>query len=402
MINAQDIMEMEMKHEARTYQKFPVVAAKASGSTIWDVNGRDYVDLSSGYGVAILGYNNQKILNAIMKQFNTVSILHSSIYNETRANFLEKLSSITPKNTTTFYLGNSGTEAIEASMKAAIKYTGRKHMISMRNGYHGKTLGSLSLTHSEKYTRSFKDFIYNGVQFVDYGDANAIRELPNLDEIAAVFVEPVQGEGGIIFPGNEYLKELREITEEYGILLIVDEIQSGLGRTGKMWAHQWSQIEPDIITIGKGIGGGIPLGIAAGTEEIMNSLKLGEMSSTLGGNPLACAAGIEVLNQLNEELLSEVTRKGKYMISRLSQSLSESRIVREIRGIGMMQAISLKVKFIPVLMNMIHNGVIPLYSGISIIRMLPPYVISDSEIDLAVDRITSSVNEFENGTGVTQ
>ena len=144
------------------------------------------------------------------------------------------------------------------------------------------------------------------------------------------------------------------------------------------------------------------MGIAAGTEEIMNSLKLGEMSSTLGGNPLACAAGIEVLNQLNEELLSEVTRKGKYMISRLSQSLSESRIVREIRGIGMMQAISLKVKFIPVLMNMIRNGVIPLYSGISIIRMLPPYVISDSEIDLAVDRIILSVNEFENGTGVTQ
>lgn len=399
MITAQNIMDLEMEHEAKTYQKLPVVASRASGSIIWDVNGKDYVDLSSGYGVAILGYNNHRIMNAIMEQFNTVSILHSSLYNETRADFLEKLSSVVPKNTTSFYLGNSGTEAIEASMKAAMKFTGRKLLVSMKNGYHGKTLGSLAITHSEKYTRSFRDVIYKGVRFVDYGDANAIRELPNLNEIAAVFVEPVQGEGGIILPGSEYLKELREITEEHGILLIADEIQSGLGRTGKMWAHQWSGVEPDIMTIGKGIGGGIPMGIAAGEEEIMNSLTLGEMSSTLGGNPLACAAGIEVLNQLSKELLSEVTRKGKYMISRLSQSLSDSRIVREVRGIGMMQAISLRVKFIPVLMNMIQNGVIPLYSGISIIRLLPPYVISDSEIDIAVNRIASSINEFENGTG---
>ncbi|MCW6169433.1 MAG: aminotransferase class III-fold pyridoxal phosphate-dependent enzyme [Thermoplasmatales archaeon] len=399
MITAQNIMDLEIEHEAKTYQKLPVVASRASGSIIWDVNGKDYVDLSSGYGVAILGYNNHRIMNAIMEQFNTVSILHSSLYNETRADFLEKLSSVVPKNITSFYLGNSGTEAIEASMKAAIKFTGRKLLVSMKNGYHGKTLGSLAITHSEKYTRSFRDVIYKGVQFVDYGDANAIRELPNLNEIAAVFVEPVQGEGGIILPGSEYLKELREITEEHGILLIADEIQSGLGRTGKMWAHQWSGVEPDIMTIGKGIGGGIPMGIAAGEEEIMNSLTLGEMSSTLGGNPLACAAGIEVLNQLSKELLSEVTRKGKYMISRLSQSLSDSKIVREVRGIGMMQAISLRVKFIPVLMNMIQNGVIPLYSGISIIRLLPPYIISDSEIDIAVNRITSSINEFENGTG---
>ncbi len=399
MISTKEVFDNEEKYEAKTYQKLPVVASRARGSTIWDSEGKNYVDLSSGYGVAILGYHNENIANAISEQLDRISVVHNSLYNETRSEFLELLANAVPKGLDRFYMGNSGTEAVEAAIKAAVKYTGKKNIISMKNSYHGKTLGSLAITHSEKYKRAFNDIIYKGVEFVPYGDAEAVRKLPNLNGVAAIFVEPVQGEGGVIMPVADYLKELREITEENNIVLVFDEIQSGLGRTGKMWAHEHQGVKPDLMTIGKGIGGGIPMGITAGLDEIMTTMSLGEMSSTLGGNPLACAAGIAVLKQIDQDLLAEISRKGIYLKSRLGDALGNSRSVREVRGIGLMLAIDLRVRFVPILMNLIHEGVIALYSGVSTIRMLPPYVISNEELDLAIERITSSIARFDKTRG---
>jgi len=400
MISMENIMNNEDRHEARTYQKLPVVVSRANGTVVWDVNGKDYIDLSGGYGVAILGHNNRMIRDAISEQLERVSIVHNSLYNDIRSSFLEHLSHVVPQGLGTFYLGNSGTEAVEAAIKTAVKYTGKKQIVSMHNSYHGKTLGSLSITHSEKYRKSFGELVYKGVHFVKYGDANSVRDLPEIKDVAAIFVEPVQGEGGIIIPDKGYLKELREIADDNDTLLVFDEIQSGLGRTGKMWAHQYSGVKPDLMTIGKGIGGGIPFGITSGSEEVMGALSLGEMSSTLGGNPLACAAGSAVLRQINEALLDEIVKKGEYMRVKLQESFEESRIVKGIRGIGMMHAIDLRVRFVPVLMEMIRNGILALYSGVSTIRMLPPYTISYEDIDLGTERIAQAITSFGKASGV--
>ncbi len=257
-----------------------------------------------------------------------------------------------------------------------------------------KTLGALSITYSNKYRKYFDDILIKDVQFIRYNNTDDLKLLEKDDDIAAVFFEPVQGEGGINIPDYDYVRELREITEKNNIIFVADEIQSGLGRTGKMWAHQHFDITPDIITIGKGIGGGIPMSVTAGRHEFMDNLEKGEQSSTTGGNPIACAAGTAVLEQLTLDLINDVAKKGEYFRSKLNESLNDVKIVKEVRGLGLMNAIELRVKFLPVLMDLINKGVLALYSGINIIRMLSPYVISYDDLSKASSIIGESINEY--------
>jgi acetylornithine/LysW-gamma-L-lysine aminotransferase len=392
----EEIREIEEKHLAPTYQKMPIAIKSGRGCKVYDVNGKEYIDFMTGYGVAILGHGYPRIIDSIKSQLENIAIAHGSVYSEPRALFLKKLASITPKNLSSAYLSNSGAEAIEAALKVVLKATKRKKVIAMTGAYHGKTLGALSLTFAEKYRKAFDDIIYKGVEFVEYGNLEAVENGRKLDEYAAIFVEPIQGEGGIRLPPEDYLKGLREIADKNGILLVVDEVQSGLGRTGKIWAHEHSNIVPDVMTIGKGIGGGIPMGVTVARPELMNVLEVGEHTSTMGGNPLACAAGKAVLDALTEDkILENVQEVGNYTIKLLNEEVGKSRIVKEVRGKGLMIAVELRVRFLEVLFKAIELGLLTLYSGKTVLRMLPPLILSKEESTKATSILRESLNWYE-------
>jgi acetylornithine/LysW-gamma-L-lysine aminotransferase len=392
----EEIREIEEKHLAPTYQKMPIAIKSGRGCKVYDVNGKEYIDFMTGYGVAILGHGYPRVIDSIKSQLENIAIAHGSVYSEPRALFLKKLASITPKNLSSAYLSNSGAEAIEAALKVVLKATKRKKVIAMTGAYHGKTLGALSLTFAEKYRKAFDDMIYKGVEFVEYGNLEAVENGRKLDEYAAIFVEPIQGEGGIRLPPEDYLKGLREIADKNGILLVVDEVQSGLGRTGKIWAHEHSNIVPDVMTIGKGIGGGIPMGVTVARPELMNVLEVGEHTSTMGGNPLACAAGKAVLDALTEDkILENVQEVGNYTIKLLNEEVGKSRIVKEVRGKGLMIAVELRVRFLEVLFKAIELGLLTLYSGKTVLRMLPPLILSKEESTKATSILRESLNWYE-------
>ncbi len=399
MMGNQHYQEVEDRFLAKTYQKIPVLAAKAKGTRIWDAEGKEYLDLMSGYGVAILGHSDDLVISAIKKQLDEIYITHASVYSPTRSRFLQDFMTIAPPSMRSIYLSNSGTEAVEAAIKMAIKATGRQKIVSMERAYHGKTAGALSITHSSKYRKSFQPLLMKDVEFVKFGDTEAIRGALKKGDVAAVFLEPVQGEGGINLPPEGYLQSVRELTEESGTALVVDEIQSGLGRTGKMWAHQHWNIVPDIMTVGKGIGGGIPMGLTVAGKTFAETLEIGEQSSTTGGNPLACAAGSAVVERLRRGYVEMARDNGKYFLQRMEEELGKHRLVSQPRGIGMMLALELRIRFLPVLMNLIDRGIITLYSGINTIRMLPPYILSRDEIDYAVEEMKNVMDRQLNGGG---
>ena len=384
--------EVEDLYLAGTYQKIPVVAARARGTKIWDMNGKEYLDFMSGYGVAIFGHSNDAIREAIKRQLDEIYITHTSVYSPARARFLGELMKVTPTGLNMAYISNSGAEAIEAALKIAVKSTKRKKIISMEKAYHGKTMGALSITHSAKYRKSFENMLIPGVEFVKFGDYEGVLELLKKEDVAAVFMEPIQGEGGINLPDPQFLASVREATSSYGTLLVMDEIQSGLGRTGKMWAHENWGIAPDVMTIGKGIGGGIPMGVTVGKKEFVEALEIGEQSSTTGGNPLSCAAGEVVIRELRNGIMRQAGEMGKYVLQRMREETDSHRLVSQSRGIGMMLAMELRVRFVPVLMDMINRGLITLYSGINTIRMLPPYTVSREEVDRAIDIMKAALD----------
>lgn len=390
------IRSLEDNHLTHTYQRYPIAIVRGEGSRLWDVNGKEYIDYMGGYGVAILGHSNQKIKEAIRRQIDRLSILHGSLYNDTRALFAKKLVSVSPHGLNMAYLSNSGAESIEAALKVVVKFTKRKRIIAMKGSYHGKTLGALSLTFSEKYRSSFDDLVFKNVDFTEFGNLDDIVKDRKLEEYAAIFVEPVQGEGGIRIPPEGFLQGIREVCDKNGILLVVDEVQSGLCRTGKMWAHQHWNIVPDVMTIGKGIGGGIPMGVTIGKEEYMRSLELGEHSSTTGGNPIACAAGQAVLDSLvDEEIAEKATISGEKLMNGLKEDLKESRVAREVRGKGLMIAVDIRVKVQEILWKAMELGLIALYSGKTTLRLLPPLIINNDEITKGNSMLTESLKWYE-------
>lgn len=401
MISNSQVEELEDRFQAATYQKIPVTAARAEGSRIWDLEGKEYIDFMSGYGVAILGHSNPVIREAISRQMELVSITHASVYSPARAQFLSDLNSILPAALSRMILSNSGAEAIEGAVKIAVKSTGRRKLVSMERAYHGKTLAALSITHSGKYRKSFGDILVPNVEFARYGSLESLEQILKQDDVAAVFLEPVQGEGGINLPPPGYLEAVRELTEDHGALLVLDEIQSGLGRTGKMWAHEHWNVTPDVMTIGKGIGGGIPMGIVAGKPEFVDSLEKGEQSSTTGGNPLACAAGSAVISQLKAGYVEVARDMGTHLLSRLQEEFNEHRLVSSVRGLGMMLAVELRIRFLPVLMKMLDMGLITLYSGINTIRVLPPYTTSRDDIEEAIGIMAAAFEARLKTAGVT-
>ena len=376
------------------YQRFPVTIEKGLGSHVWDVDGKEYIDCMGGYGVALVGHRNERVVNALKSQLEKIITVHSSFYNKTREEFLKTLISVAPKGLSQVHLNNSGAEAVEAAIKFARKFTGKKGMVAMTGSYHGKSMGALSLTFSPKYRKMFQPLVEK-VSFAKFGEIESLRSTID-EDTGFVILEPIQGESGIHVAPDGYLQDVRKLCDEKGILLIFDEIQAGLGRTGRMWASEHWNTTPDIMCLAKGIAGGVPMGATLVKSEILSVMGKGEHSSTFGGNPLSCAAGTAALQALTQDgLIENAEKMGKKFHEGLEALKEKHKIIREVRGKGLMIGVELKFEVKDILMDGIKDGILLLYSGRNILRLLPPLVISEDDITKVLETLDSLLSKEE-------
>lgn len=379
-MNTKEILEIENQHTSGVYAKQALTIVRGQGASLFDADGVEYLDCSSGHGVANLGHAHPKVAEAIYKQANTLITLFESFPNDQRAMLMEKITSLAPGLDRVFFC-NSGTEAVEASFKFARISTGRKNIIAAMRAFHGRTFGSLSATFNKKYREGFEPLL-PGVSHVAYNNIEALEKAVS-EETAAVILEVVQGEGGVYPASQEYIQAARRICDERGALLIIDEIQTGFGRTGRLFAIQHFGVTPDLLTCAKSLAGGVPMGAVLIGRHVQN-LTPGVHGSTFGGNPLSCAAANAALDIiLSEDLPRQAEVKGAYLMDRLKRIQSPN--IREVRGLGLMIGIEMKQKVAPYLKALQECHIIALNAGMTVIRLLPPLVITYEQIDHLVD-----------------
>jgi len=382
-MNTNEIIDIETKHSAGTYAKQPLVIVRGQGASLFDADGVEYLDCASGHGVANLGHANPKVAEAIYKQASTLITLFESFPNDKRAELMKKLTSLIDGLDRVF-LCNSGTESVEAAFKFARISTGRKNIVAAMRAFHGRTYGSLSATYNKKYREGFEPLV-PGFSHVAYNNIEALEKAVN-EDTAAVILEVVQGEGGVYPASVAYMQAARRICDEHGALLIVDEIQTGFGRTGMMFAIQHFDVIPDMLTCAKSLAGGVPMGAVLIGHSIKN-LTPGVHGSTFGGNPLACAAALAALSVIEDENLPrQALVKGAYLRDQLREINSPN--IREVRGMGLMVGIEMKQKVAPYIKELQEKKIIALNAGMTVIRLLPPLVITYHQIDHLVHVLT--------------
>jgi len=359
------------------YNRFPVEFVKGDGVYLYDIEGKEYLDFLCGIAVTGLGHNHPAIKAAVTEQINKIWHTSNLFESSLQIKLAEKLSAKSGLDYSFFC--NSGTEAVEAAIKFARKFgKGKFHIITALNGFHGRTYGSLSATGQLKLQEGFAPLL-PGFTHVPYNDIKEIEKAYNENTIA-VMIEPIQGEGGINVPHENYLKEIRDFCNSKNILMILDEVQCGLGRTGKFFAYQHAGIIPDIVTIAKGLANGLPIGAVICSKEISDQIKPGNHGSTFGGNPIAVSAAIKVVNLIDEKLLKEIGSLGSTLVNSL-HSLHLNKI-KDIRGKGLM----IGIEFIEgyqaknIAGKLIEEGVVVGTSGDTVLRILPPFIISEKEI----------------------
>lgn len=378
------VQEKENTYSFEVYPKRNIVITKAKNATIWDINDKKYIDCASGISVANIGHCNDYVTEKIKQQLDKVVVCPGIFYNDTRAEFLEKLLSITPKNLTKAFLCNSGAEAVEAAIKFARYTTKKTEFIAFMRGFHGRTLGALSATFDPKYRNDFKPLI-EGFHHVPFNNFNKLLEKVN-DNTAGIIIEPVQGEGGVNIADIEFLKQVRDLCNDKGIILIVDEIQTGFARTGELFASNHFNLEPDIMCLAKSIAGGIPMGATVVSDKI--KIDIGKHGSTFGGNPLACAGGLASIEFILQENLAQQSKeKGEYFSQKLLEKQNELTVVRNIRNLGLMIGLELKTRVKPFIELLLENGLIAMPAGKTVLRLLPPLTIDYETIDQAVEII---------------
>lgn len=371
-----NIIETELKHSSGVYAKQNFAIVRGKGASLWDADGNEYIDCSAGHGVANLGHAHPKVAAAVAEQAGKLITLFETFPNDQRAALMEKLTALTPGLERVFFC-NSGAEAVEAAIKFSRLATGRAGILAAMRGFHGRTLGALSATYNKKYREGFGPLL-PGFSHLPFNNLEALEKALNA-EIAAVILEVLQGEGGIHPASADYLQAAQRLCHERGALLVIDEVQSGFGRSGKMFAYQHFDITPDILCVAKSLAGGVPIGAALLGARVKN-LTPGAHGSTFGGNPLAMAAGLAALTALEEENLpQQAAEKGAYLLKKLRAI--ESPNIREVRGLGLMIGIELKEKAAPYLKALLKKQIIALNAGPTIIRLLPPLVISYQQLD---------------------
>ena len=395
-MDEREVIDIEERLMANVYSKRPVVLAKGKGALVWDINGKEYIDCMGSYGVCIVGHSHPRVVEAIKKQAESLISCHGSLYNEARSALLQKITNIAPKGLNKVFLGNSGAESVECALKLARKFSGKPEIIAMMGAYHGKTMGALSATWNKKYREPFEPLI-PGFKHVLPFNIQKMQEAIT-EKTAAIIVEPIQGESGVRVPPNGFLKELREICDKKGILLIFDEIQTGFGRTGKIFACEHWKVVPDILCLAKSVAGGLPIGVTIAKEDIMSSFKVGEHTSTYGGNPLVCAAACAAIDVIVEERLPERAAKlGAYLKEKLEDLKTRRGIVREVRGLGLMIGVELRFDVLNVLIESANSGVLLLDAGKNVLRFLPPLVIEKEQIDNVIAVLDKVLEDEEHG-----
>ncbi|KAL8243438.1 hypothetical protein R6Q59_009696 [Mikania micrantha] len=404
-ISHENLINADNRVIVGTYGRTPVVLTSGKGCKLYDIEGREYIDLTSGIAVNALGHGDPDWVQAITNQANVLAHVSNIFYSLPQVNLAERL--VASSFADRVFFSNSGTEANEAAIKFARKFQGfsRPNMdpptefISFTNSFHGRTIGSLALTSKEHYRTPFEP-VMPGVTFLKYGDINAAQELISRGNIAAVFVEPIQGEGGIYSAAKAFLKSLRSACDKAGSLLVFDEVQCGLGRTGYLWAHEAFDVTPDIMTLAKPLAGGLPIGATLVTERVNAAINYGDHGSTFAGGPLVCAAAIAVFDKIsNPSFLASVAKKGDYLKEILKKKLLGNKHVKEIRGFGLIVGIELDVSATPLVNACRESGLLILTAGKGdIVRLVPPLVISEEELDRAVEIIHECLHVLDEKT----
>jgi len=389
-----DILDDSQKYVMNTYSRQPLVLVKGRGMKVYDSDGREYLDFVSGVAVNNLGHCHPRVVVALQKQAQRLMHVSNHYHNEPQINLARAL--VTHSFADKVFFCNSGTEAIEAAIKLARRYArevlkqDRFEIITMRGSFHGRTLGALTATAQEKFHKGFEPIV-PGFRYVPFNDVEAVSKAVN-EQTCAILVEPVQGEGGVNIPASGYLKALREICDKNNILLMLDEIQTGMGRTGKLYGYEHSGITPDVAAIAKGLGGGMPIGALLATDKAAQALIPGTHGSTFGGNPLACAAALAAFEALLEDniIIQSVEQLGKHFLERLEGLKKKYSFVKEVRGQGLLVGMEIDFDGKDIVSACIKEGFLINCTMNTVLRFMPALIISEEEIDLlvgALDRI---------------
>ncbi len=383
-----DVLALEARHGSTLFEP-SIVFERGEGALVYDVEGREYIDCAAGIGVASVGHGNPRRVRAIADQAARLITCPPSQGNRVRAEFVRRLCELAGPPLSRAFLSNSGSEANEAAVKWALVATGRRRLVAAHRGFAGRTLGALSLTANPAYRRPFEP-LYPEVTFVPFDDASALEAAVD-EQTAAVVLEPIQGEGGVHPASREYLRLARQVTRDRGALLILDEVQCGAGRTGRFLAAHGYGVEADIVTLAKGLAGGVPIGATLMSDAVAGAMPRGGHGSTFGGNPLACAAGLAVLDELRgRDLLGNAAQMGKRLMRGLRGI--ESSQVREVRGMGLMIGIELRQRAAPFVAGFRARGLLTVTAGPNVVRLLPPLVITTEQVDAIVSIVRQELS----------
>jgi acetylornithine/N-succinyldiaminopimelate aminotransferase len=391
MMNTQEIMDLDKKFVMQTYGRQPLALSHGKGVEVWDMEGNSYLDCFAGIAVNNIGHAHPKVALAICHQAQRMIHCSNVYYTQEQVELAQLLTKVSPHDRVFF--ANSGAEANEGAIKLARKYTGKGEIIATDNSFHGRTLATVTATGQDKYKEPFKP-LPAGFKHVPFGDIQAMAEAIN-EETAAVILEPIQGEGGLIVPPEGYLQQVQALCRQKDVLLIMDEIQTGFGRTGEMFASALFGVQPDITTVAKAMGGGYPIGAILANERIASAFEPGDHGSTFGGNPLGCAAAkaaIEVI--LDENLVHQAQVLGEYFKTSLEQMTSKYDIVKEVRGKGLMIGIELTKSCGDVVNEAREQGVLINCTADKVIRLVPPLIITKEQLDAVVKVLDEALTKI--------
>ncbi len=390
----EELHKIDANYYLPTFKRYPLAFKKGKGSRLWDMEGEEYIDALAGIAVNNVGHSHPKVVQAICDQAANLIHISNFYLSEAQMKLAKTLAELSGLERVFF--GNSGAEAAEGAIKIARKYASKNGrggtIITMKNAFHGRTMATVAATGKKAMMEGF-DPIPNGFCNVPFNDISILREKVNQDT-AAIMLEPIQGEGGINPVEKEFLMDLRKFCNEKNIVLIFDEIQSGMGRTGKMFAHEHFDVKPDIMTLAKALGGGVPIGAVLASEKVGSSIDWGDHGTTFGGNPLVCAAALATLEVIkNENLLENATQKGEWLKSKIEAIKKEYPEIKEVRGLGLMIGIELKIDSKPIVYKMMKHKVLANATAGNVIRLVPPLNISMEDLEKVLNVLLKSIEE---------
>jgi acetylornithine/N-succinyldiaminopimelate aminotransferase len=392
----EELKDFAAKYLMQTYARQPISIVRGRGAKVYDMEGREYIDFVGGIAVNILGHGHPDLVQAIQRQAAQLIHVSNLYYTEPQVRLAQML--VDHSCADRVFFCNSGAEANEAAIKLARRYGHEKHganrfeIITMKNSFHGRTMATLTATGQEKVQKGFEPLV-PGFVYAPFNDFAAIESLVT-DKTTAIMLEPIQGEGGVHVADQAYLKNLRELCTQKDILLIFDEVQTGMGRTGTLFAYEQLGVEPDIMTLAKGLGGGMPIGACLAKDAVAAVFTAGTHASTFGGNPLACAAGLAVCRILIEgRVLEQARRMGDYLAKGLADFKDRHRAVRDVRGLGLLQGLEVEIDAKAVVADCLTRGVLVNATSERVLRFVPPLIITQAEIDRVLEILSSIFNQ---------